>query len=240
MAGPLVLSWAYAACLALAYFEGCAFATPAAANRLMSSLNAAVIFVLAVCALAAADPITDAPPITGTAAAGMHCMCTFLAFDTVIGVAHGFESSPSLMLAHHALGLTAELISLGLGVGGYSTMVIHLAECSTPLLHLSWFMLTRGYSHTRIFVATGVSLVLLFGLSRVLLPFALLGLYLVTPAARAQWGGHDGVYCLHLVVVVGFLVLNCFWFGKLISKAKRSTAWSSKKSLRPVEGRPRC
>lgn len=192
--------------------------SPNLINRLLSSVNAMIIFTTA-CAALASGPPSDAPPITPVAAVGIECMLGFLIFDTVIGLIQGFESSPRLMLAHHLMGILSEGLTLCLGVGAYCTIVVHLAEGSTPLLHVSWLLLKRGQQKTTGFVATGVLLVASFCVLRVILPALLLGGHMATPAGRALWGDYSAVYWLQLAVVVVFWLLNVFWFVKLLRVA---------------------
>jgi len=69
-------------------------------------------------------------------------------------------------MAHHALGTVSELLTLWSGYGGYCTMAVHLAEGSTPLLHLSWLCVKMGWDtaadgkRTKLFTAIGAGLVI--------------------------------------------------------------------------------
>lgn len=211
----------YFGALALVYFVSCRFLPHQHANRLVSAANATLVFALAVRALA--DPsvaLRDGPPIAPLPAATMECMCAFLAFDSLLGTVRGFESSPLLMLAHHVMGLASEITSLWFGLGAFTTMCVHLAECSTPFLHASWYLSKhQSRGRTRLFIATGGTLVLTFALGRIALPAVLL-VTLVRPEARAHWGSHDGVYRFHVAVVATFWLINLFWFSKLLRAAK--------------------
>eukprot|EP00307_Rebecca_sp_RCC1486_P007081 CAMPEP_0119409962 /NCGR_PEP_ID=MMETSP1335-20130426/3112_1 /TAXON_ID=259385 /ORGANISM="Chrysoculter rhomboideus, Strain RCC1486" /LENGTH=223 /DNA_ID=CAMNT_0007434421 /DNA_START=162 /DNA_END=833 /DNA_ORIENTATION=- len=195
-------------------------------NRLLSSVNALIIFSTAGVALAGSPSPSDAPPIDPLPASSIECMLGFLVFDTVLGLVQGFESSPRLMLAHHLMGLLSEGLTLYLGVGAYCTMVVHLAEGSTPLLHMSWLLLKRGQQKSTAFLAAGLLLVISFFILRVAIPAILLWGYMSTPVAFVLWGDHTGVYRLHLAVVTGFWLLNLFWFTKLL----KATAHGGDKS----------
>ncbi|KAG8458638.1 hypothetical protein KFE25_008435 [Diacronema lutheri] len=233
---PGLMGAAHFLLVAGVYALSCAFVPHALANRLVSSANATLIFLLAVAALAGASDVSDAPPIAPLPAAAMECMCAFLAFDVLLGMARGFESSPALMLVHHTLGLASELTSLWFGLGSSCAMVVHLAECSTPLLHLSWLMLKRGCGRTRAFFATGATLVLAFLLGRVLLPAALLA-RMARPRVRAHWGDHDGVYRFHVAVVLTFWLINCYWFAKLLRATRSAGAPAGPTSKESGSGR---
>jgi hypothetical protein len=210
----------YFAALLGAYAISCACVPHALANRFVSSLNAVIIFSLAAHALVDAEhAISDAPPLAH-AAISLECVCAYLVYDSLIGLVRGFESSPILMLVHHGVGLASELLTLSTGFGAYCTLVIHLAEASTPLLHLSWLLLKRGRGGTRLFLVVSHALVATFALTRVVSPAVLLFGYQLGSAASAHWGKHRVVYRLHLGVTTVFWALNCFWFTKLLQASK--------------------
>jgi hypothetical protein len=212
-----VVAVRYSIALVSAYAVSCACVSPALANRLVSALNGAIIFGLAAHALADAEhAISDAPPLARAPAISLECVCAYLVYDSLVGLLRGFESSPALMLVHHAVGLASELLTLSTGYGAYCTMVIHLAEASTPLLHLSWLLLKRGHAGTRLFAVVSAALGATFALTRVVSPAALLFGYQLGAAAAAHWGEYRVLYRLHLGVTAIFWALNCFWFHKLL------------------------
>lgn len=216
-----VVAARYFAALVGAYATSCACLSPALANRLVSALNGAIIFGLAAHALADAEhAISDAPPLARASAVSLECVCAYLVYDSLVGLLRGFESSPALMLVHHAVGLASELLTLSTGYGSYCTLIIHLAEASTPLLHLSWLLLKRGHGGTRLFAAMSAALGATFALTRVVSPAALLFGYQLRSAAAAHWGEHRVVYRLHLGVTAIFWALNCFWFRRLLQASK--------------------
>eukprot|EP00304_Pavlova_gyrans_P008373 CAMPEP_0206042364 /NCGR_PEP_ID=MMETSP1466-20131121/6510_1 /ASSEMBLY_ACC=CAM_ASM_001126 /TAXON_ID=44452 /ORGANISM="Pavlova gyrans, Strain CCMP608" /LENGTH=259 /DNA_ID=CAMNT_0053417073 /DNA_START=40 /DNA_END=819 /DNA_ORIENTATION=+ len=211
-----IYSWAILATFGYARHR---FST-ASANRLVSACNAVVITGLAVAALAVhASDLTDRPPLHPMIAVSIECMCAYLSYDIVLGLVAGFESAPGPMLAHHAMGLAAEALVLVYGFGGFSLVVVHLAEGSTPFLHLSWALLKFGYGGTRLFFATGVALVLTFGILRVILPAWVLFGNLLTESGTAAWGAASALHEFFVLVVVIFWFLNCFWFVKLLRVA---------------------
>lgn len=208
----------YFAALVGAYAISCACVPFALANRLVSALNGAIIFGLAAYALSDAEhAISDAPPLARVSAVSLECVCAYLVYDLLVGLVRGFESSPALMLVHHTVGLASELLTLSTGYGAYCTMVVHLAEASTPLLHLSWLLLKRGHAGTRLFLVVSASLVVTFALTRVVIPAVLLFGYQLR---SAHWGEHRVIYRLHIGVTTIFWTLNCFWFAKLLQASK--------------------
>lgn len=220
-AGVVIL---YFVAITALYVVGCSYLQHSLANRFVSSVNATFICVLAACALAdsSSGAVTDGPPMGPLPAVGMGCMCSFLVLDVFLGLVRGFESSPALMLVHHVMGLASELVCLWFGLGGFTAMAVHLAECSTPFLHICWYM-RSGHRRTRAFSAMGGVLVLTFAGIRVALPAVLL-VRMARPGVRAHWGDHEAVFRFHVGVVLVFWLINCYWFVRLVRAAKSTSA----------------
>lgn len=158
--------------------------------------------------------------------------CSFLVLDVFLGLVRGFESSPALMLVHHVMGLASELVCLWFGLGGFTAMAVHLAECSTldgrapsPDICRVQHVLpaSGGHRRTRAFSAMGGLLVLTFAGGRVALPAVLL-VRMARPGVRAHWGDHEAVFRFHVGVVLVFWLINCYWFVRLVRAAKSTSA----------------
>lgn len=96
-------------------------------------------------------------------------------------------------------------------------MIIFLAEGSTPLLNASWLLQKLNMLKTSMFKLCAVSLILSFFVLRVVLsPFMLGHMYLF----KDSWGpNNDALYWFNFAIVGSFLLLNYFWFYKLVALA---------------------
>jgi hypothetical protein len=151
----------------------------------------------------------------------------YIPVDMLIDSRQGAVDPP--MVAHHLLGLVSGAIVLSTSTGGCVTMCVHLAECSTPLLHLSWLCIKNGWktSRPRCFTAVGMSLVALFLVARVAFPVAIIhrmvfGAYREAHLAARRDGSsmlQDACYCTMVSITVMWWVINCFWFVLLLRAA---------------------
>lgn len=101
--------------------------------------------------------------------------------------------------------------------------MIFIAECSTPFLHVG-FIIKASTGAT----PTGVLGVfaLLFFVGRVLLaPFVLWHMH----GNRALWSD-QWLYGGEFAAVVFFLLLNYFWFAKIVSMATATSAKTGKEA----------
>eukprot|EP01052_Picozoa_sp_SAG31_P058485 SAG31_NODE_17898_length_654_cov_1.014414_1_plen_190_part_01 len=110
--------------------------TRTACSRLVSSVNACVVtstatYYLLYRANARAD--VDASPLDPLASFSIQAMIGYMIMDLLINTIVGFDSGAALNIFHHVLGLASEIATLATGYGGYATMVVHVAEGSTPV-----------------------------------------------------------------------------------------------------------
>lgn len=126
------------------------------------------------------------------------------------------------ILAHHFLGLGSHLSTLisGHGACGFYSMMVFLAEGSSPFLNLSWLMHHLRLNHTVMFKASVLTLICTFFVLRVMLcTFTITHMWL----RREQWGVDAGtaLFWFNFLVVALFVLLNYFWFYKLVAVAAK-------------------
>ena len=100
-----------------------------------------------------------------------------------------------------------------------SSMIIFLAEGSTPLLNISWLLQKLNMTKTTLFKACAVVLILTFFVLRILLsPYMVIHMLL----HQAAWGENTfELYWFNVAIVAFFMLLNFFWFYKLIQVAMK-------------------
>jgi hypothetical protein len=146
----------------------------------------------------------------------MRLMVGYMLYDMVIELVTP-EKLDKLVLVHHVLGLIQHGTTLAHddGVSAFFTMGVYVAEASTPLLHLSWMLYKIKLGDALIFKATTLLLFLIFFLCRVVLSPILL-YQLLTHAYLYRDAGRDGMLAFQVVILVAFVLLNYFWFYKLL------------------------
>lgn len=151
-------------------------------------------------------------------------MMGYLLYDITFEVFQNGLFQASDTIGHHILGLISHLstrISNNGGAGFYS-MLVFIAEASTPFLHGSWLLHTLNMKKSATFLFFAVSLLIVFFLCRVLLgPFMLY--HMLTH--QESWGEDtEALFWINFFIVAAFAFLNFFWFYKLIIIASGSTA----------------
>jgi len=125
-------------------------------------------------------------------------------------------------LAHHFLGLGSHLSTLYSrhGACGFYSMMVFLAEGSTPFLNASWLMHRLRLNNTVLFKASVLTLIFTFFVLRVVLSsFIITHMWLW----RGQWGvdAEGPLFWFNFLVVALFVLLNYFWFYKLMAVAAK-------------------
>jgi hypothetical protein len=141
----------------------------------------------------------------------IECMIGYLIYDTIVELRIG---KGWMMLGHHIIGFISHILALIGNNGSAATysMMVYLAELSTPFLHISWLLKEFGYKQSLLFLLTGMLLVLFFFVFRVLLsPYMLAHMYL-------HWRKDDTsmLFQLNLFVVSFFLLINYYWFYLIV------------------------
>lgn len=196
------------------------------ANTAVSSVHATILFAGAV---AHALPLWDArAPLSllrptsvcpNTPVQNLWCerMLGYLLYDCVLGVARPLDA---LIWVHHLLGV----VSLGsqrlANCGGSYLMLVHLAEGSTPFLHAATSLHALHCDSWLLYRAAAVGTLITFSTLRT---FVQPQVWWHLLHSREQWeaGGDGGgaLWAFQLVVDGCFVLLNLFWWTKLLQRA---------------------
>lgn len=172
-------------------------------------------------------------------------MLGYLMYDTshelFINTLTNKDKPDVLTIAHHVMG------AISLGSARFLDcheamrlqMFIFLAECSTPFLHVGWLLYQFNISpnDSNTFIFTSFFLLSLFFSFRVVL-----GPILVyhTVYEASMFSRFPELYYLNVFIVVGFTLLNFFWFYALVamffkpSKTGKKTDSETLKSPTPI------
>lgn len=200
----------------------------ALASKITSSINAVVIFVSSCFFfyIESTQPASamlgagNASPAGPAACMSIQIMLGYIIVDTWYDIQGGM-ATPS-MLAHHLVGFVSETAVLYSGVGGRTMMQVHVAEASTPLLHMVFvFVKFRWHkSYPVSFNALVVAMFITFFGTRVVWPVWVLG-GMLSHQTRLDFEvvegpAHAALYWFQVGVVVFWWMLNCYWFVKLL------------------------
>lgn len=147
----------------------------------------------------------------------MRIMTGYMLYDLVVELA-----TPAVydyaVLFHHLAGILSHWHTLQTNdvASGWYTMLVYLAEGSTPILHTAWMMNTVGLSDGVAFKLLTLALLVTFFVVRILVSPLLAYTYLA-PGNRHLYDGRDGVFYFQLFIVFAFAGLNYFWFYKLLT-----------------------
>ena len=151
----------------------------------------------------------------------MRIMTGYMLYDLIVEVV-----TPAVydyaVLFHHIAGLLSHWHTLQTNdvASGWYTMMVYLAEGSTPILHVAWMMNTVGLADGLAFKLLTLALLVSFFVVRILVSPLLAYTYLA-PANRHLYDGRDGVFYFQLCIVFAFAGLNFFWFYKLLTLVYR-------------------
>jgi hypothetical protein len=175
----------------------------------------------------------------------LQVMLGYLLYDTAFELKAGKQV---MTLGHHVLGAASHisvLYSNNGGVGFYRSvgiciplfrealliataifsgisarsMMVFIAEGSTPLLNISWLLQKLNMLKTKIFKSCAITLIVSFFFLRIVLsPIMLHGML----KTRHQWAEHSDVLFWFNFIIVGlFGALNYYWFYKLVEISLR-------------------
>ena len=138
-------------------------------------------------------------------------------------------------LSHHILGVISHLSSRlsNNKAAAFYSMLVYIAEGSTPFLNISWLLYLLQLKKTAAFKLCAILLILSFFCCRILLgPFMVY--HMLTN--RDEWGddGRGLLYVGNTAIVSIFAILNFYWFYKLLLVAVGSPS-SSDNKLEKVE-----
>lgn len=134
-------------------------------------------------------------------------------------------------LSHHTLGLISHLssrLSTSKAAAFYS-MLVYIAEGSTPFLNVSWLLHLLTLKNTVLFKLCAFLLIVSFFVCRILL-----GPFMVQHMIyhREEWGevGRGALFLGNTAIVSSFAILNFYWFYKLLAVAIGSNNATDKKA----------
>lgn len=167
----------------------------------------------------------------------MRIMTGYMLYDLVVEVV-----TPAVydyaVLFHHIAGLLSHWHTLQTNdvASGWYTMLVYLAEGSTPILHVGWMMNTVGLSDGLPFKLLTLALLITFFVVRILVSPLLAYTYLA-PGNRHLYKGRDGVFLFQLFIVFAFAGLNYFWYWKLCTLVYRKAAGIRTPGNSPVKSK---
>lgn len=172
-----------------------------------------------------ADPAKFGGPGRAAVARVLEVTAGYMGYDlvemcTVDGAIRAKEARKNAaMIGHHACIIIGYPLCIEYGVGGYIALMLEVAELSTPLYHVRWFLIQFGYDEatSRVTQATSVLFFFLF--------LAVRGFYYVALAAfpvrhyvvRAA-GTLAPVDVVAGVITALFILLNWYWCYLAVAK----------------------
>jgi len=192
-------------------------------NRCVSIVHASFVFCLTIYYWTIYQyphfHVTDvSPEAKNLQSLTLDIMMGYLWYDIIVELVQTQEMDT---LGHHILGLISHL-SCRLSnnqAGAFYSMMVYIAEGSTPFLHTSWLLHKLQLKNTKRFKFCVLSLLVTFFICRVVAgPFMLFHMTYNSPS----WGPNtDILFAMNYLIVFLFVVLNFYWFYKLITLATK-------------------
>lgn len=185
------------------------------ANRGVSSVHAVIMFTMTAYYWLKINP--EFVYITGGAYENrcLDIMLGYLYYDIVQEIKQTCQIDT---LGHHVMGFLSHYCTRfdDCDAAYFYTMVVYLAEASTPFLHACWTLHTFKMSSHPLFLPLSAILLLTFFVFRVLQ-----GAYIIWHlwTDTVGWQGKKYDEYMNTVILVLFVALNYFWFFKLIQMA---------------------
>ena len=185
-------------------------------NRGVSAVHAAVIFCMTSYYWIYVNPTVKISihEVTRIETLAVDVMMGYLWYDLLFEMLYTRQLDS---MGHHILGIISHLSTRlsGNSAASFYSMLVFIAEGSTPFLNSSWLMHQLQLKDTIIFKLTALSLVTSFLVFRIIL-----GPFMVTHMLhhRNEWGNaKDGLmFWGNFFIVFLFAVLNFYWFYKLM------------------------
>jgi len=141
-------------------------------------------------------------------------------------------------LFHGALCATAFMYGTHTGFLSYYGAVFLLWEASTPAVYARWLLATAGLTHSRAYVAAGISMIvtffgarIAFGLAASARWWAVAARELAAPTPR---GVSPAVLWSYNVANVGMCCLNLYWFSRMLAGAAKLASARSSPAVSPA------
>ena len=147
-------------------------------------------------------------------------MIGFLWYDLVIELCQTRQIDT---LAHHIIGLLSHYSTLNTNnhASCYYTMMVYIAEGSTPWLNLCWLGFNTNASNKLIYKISSINLMITFFLCRVCMATYIFW-HINYYAKEWPWRTKPYIYQLYIFnycVALFFAILNYYWFYKLVKMA---------------------
>lgn len=116
------------------------------------------------------------------------------------------------VLFHHVAGLMSHVHTIAVDdePSAFYTMMVYLAESSTPFLHMGWFLKTLSLDGSPLFMLNAVMILLTYIVTRVGLSPLLLYTFL-HPNNHHHYDGRPYVWGFQAFICVAFMTLNYMW-----------------------------
>ena len=184
-------------------------------NRGVSTIHACVMFYITIFYWLNINPkVQISSAGNRIEARALDIMMGYLYYDILYEM---LTSRQTDALSHHILGVISHLSSRlsNNRAAAFYSMLVYIAEGSTPFLNISWLLYLLQLKKTIGFKLCAVLLILSFFCCRILLgPFMVY--HMLTH--REEWGedGRGILYVGNTAIVSIFAVLNFYWFYKLL------------------------
>ncbi|CAF1175538.1 unnamed protein product [Rotaria sordida] len=187
-------------------------------TRINSSINSLTVGIICIYMMIAdhgleANPLLYKSYLLKT---NLSIVIGYLLSDTAISMIHYKKIGDPFSMAHHLVSVYAFSYVLTLNVMPYFANFRLLAELSTPLVNIRWFLDTLKFSKTsKAFVFNGILMTLVFFFVRILaMPIYWWKVY--TVAITPLWI-HMGHFRFVLIFVCTILdIINLYWFSKMV------------------------
>jgi hypothetical protein len=191
-------------------------------NRLVSSVHAVVMFTIAVYYWGFCNTELSFDYIKLHTAwienFALNLMLGYLLYDCLFELMHARQMDT---LVHHFFGILSHSTSLWTQnpAALYYSMMLFLAESSTPVLHAAWLLKQLNLTSSFLFTVMKLLLPLTFLFFRVALAPYLF--YHIIVYAK-EWGSgvvNTSLWWMNTTLMLFFLLLNFYWFYKIIQIA---------------------
>lgn len=200
-------------------------------NRTVSTVHAALQFILTAHYWATYNPRVKIIENSNYEAFCLDTMMGYLWYDIIIEL---FFTKNVEALGHHVLGIVSHLssrISDNKAAAFYS-MLVFIAEISTPFLNISWLLHAAGLKTDPIFALVSLLLMLTFSVRVCVGPFMVGHMLLF----KSEWGDDtELLYWGNVVIVAAFALLNIYWYFKLLKMALSLTVSNTVKSRKKAD-----
>lgn len=186
-------------------------------NRGVSTIHASVMFTITLYYWIYINPeVQISKAGNRIEARALDMMMGYLYYDIIYEL---FTTRQADALSHHILGLISHLSSRlsNNKAAAFYSMLVYIAEGSTPFLNISWLLHLLQLKNTVIFKSFAGILIISFFICRILLgPFMVYHMI----NHREEWGeGKGALFLFNTTIVSIFAILNFYWFHKLLAVA---------------------